>query len=150
MPLCPARPGNNYDLTLKELKDAHHSQCVFQHNTPVDNLHFRFSEDGALMGKFLCSIEHQGYDGIVHGGIISAVIDASMAQCCMGHGFVAYTTDLSVRYRRPVGINTPCILQTRIVSTARRVLFSLECQITQNGQVHVEAEGRFFKGEYPR
>ena len=146
MPLSLTGPINNYDLTLKELKDAHHSQCVFQRNALVDNLHFCFSEEGTLMGKFLCSTEHQGYDGIVHGGIISAVIDASMAQCCMGHGFVAYTTDLSIRYRRPVEINAPCILQTRIVSTARSVLFSLECQITQHGQVHVEAEGRFFKG----
>ena len=146
MPLSLTGPINNYDLTLKELKDAHHSECVFQRNAPVNNLHFCFSDDGTLMGKFLCSTEHQGYDGIVHGGIISAVIDASMAQCCMGHGFVAYTTDLSIHYRRPVRINAPCILQTRIVSTARSVLFSLECQITQHGQVHVEAEGRFFKG----
>ena len=105
MPLLPVQSINNYDLTLKELKDAYHSQCVFQCNAPVDNLQFCFSEDGTLMGEFLCSAEHQGYDGIVHGGIISAIIDASMAQCCMGHGFVAYTTDLSIRYRKPVGID---------------------------------------------
>jgi acyl-coenzyme A thioesterase PaaI-like protein len=136
---------NSYDLTLKALKNTHHSQCVFQRSSPVDNLQFYFSKTGVLMGDFLCSAKHQGYDDMVHGGIISAIIDASMAQCCMGHGYIAYTADLSIRYRRPVGINTPCILQTRIISVARNVLFSLECEISQNAKVHVEAKGRFFK-----
>ena len=116
MPLSQARPINSYDATLKALKETYHSQCVFQSNSPVDNLRFCFSEDGTLMGEFLCSTEHQGFDGIVHGGIISAIIDASMAQCCMGHGFIAYTTDLSIRYRRPVVINKPCTLKTEIIS----------------------------------
>ncbi|MBW1695755.1 MAG: PaaI family thioesterase [Deltaproteobacteria bacterium] len=149
MPLSPSRFINDYDLTLKKLKEAHHSECFFQRNSPVGNLRFSFSKDGTLMGEFICSTEHQGYQGIVHGGIISAVIDASMVQCCMGHGFITYTTDLSIRYRRPVMINTPCVLQTRIVSIARRVLFLLETRIMQNGQVHVEANGRFFKAKYP-
>jgi acyl-coenzyme A thioesterase PaaI-like protein len=116
----------------------------------VDNLQFGFSEDGTLIGNFLCSVDHQGYDGIVHGGIISALIDASMAQCCMGHGFVGYTADLSIRYRKPVEIDTPCIMHTQIVSIARKILYSLECRITQNGQIHVDANGRFFKGEKTR
>jgi len=145
MPLNSHSSINDYDLALKQLKKTHHSQCVFQRNAPADNLHLGFSEDGTLTGTFLCSSEHQGYDGIVHGGVIAAIIDASMAQCCMGHGFVAYTTDLSIRYRLPIRINTPCLLETRLVSAGRGVLFSLECKITQEWQLHVEAEGRFFR-----
>jgi acyl-coenzyme A thioesterase PaaI-like protein len=136
---------NNFDLALKQLKEAYHSQCVFQCNAPADNLRLRFIEDGTLTGTFLCSSEQQGYDGIVHGGVIAAIIDASMTQCCMGHGFVAYTADLCIRYRLPIRINTPCLLETRIVSAGRGVLFSLECKITQEGQLHVEASGRFFR-----
>lgn len=102
-------------------------------------------EDGTLTGSFVCSPEHQSYNGIVHGGIIAAIIDASMSQCCMGHGIVAYTTNLSIRYRDPVRIGIPTSLETRIVSEDRGVLFSLECRITQEGHLHVEAKGRFFK-----
>ncbi len=134
-----------YECTLKKLQDAHHSQCIFRHNPPVDNLRFSFSEDGALTGSFVCSTEHQSYNGIVHGGIIAAIIDASMAQCCMGHGIVAYTTNLSIRYRNPVRIDIPTSLETRIVDEARCVLFSLECRIMQEGRLHAEAKGRFFK-----
>jgi acyl-coenzyme A thioesterase PaaI-like protein len=135
----------DYERRFKELQVAYHSQCLFRKNPPVDNLRFSFSEDGVLTGSFHCSTEHQSYDGIVHGGIIAAIIDASMAQCCMGHGIVAYTCDLSIRYRNPVKIATVTGLETRLVDKALGVLFSLECLITQKNQVHVEAAGRFFK-----
>jgi acyl-coenzyme A thioesterase PaaI-like protein len=138
-------PVNNYDVALKDLRDIHHSKCFFHHAPPVDNLRFYFAQDGTLLGRFVCSAEHQGYDGVVHGGIIAAIIDASMVQCCMGHGVAAYTADLSVRYRDPLRISTPSLLETRIVGRGRGVLFSLESNITQNGQMQVAATARFFK-----
>jgi uncharacterized protein (TIGR00369 family) len=134
-----------YECTLRRLQDIHHSQCIFRIHPPVDNLKLFFSEDGTLQGRFVCSSEHQGYDNIVHGGIIAALIDASMAQCCMGHGIVAYTVDLSIHYRNPVRIDIPSLLETRIVERKRGVLFSLECHIRQKGRLHVEAKGRFFR-----
>jgi acyl-coenzyme A thioesterase PaaI-like protein len=145
MPLKFPNTSNAYDRKLKALQDVHHSQCLFQHKPPVDDLRFGFSENGVLKGRFVFSEEHQGFAGIVHGGVIASIIDASMAQCCMGHGLVAYTGDLSIRYRNPVRIAMPTFLETRIVRKALSVLFSLECNITQEGAVHVDAKGRFFK-----
>ena len=141
----PQGSKTQYERTFRELQASHHSQCLFRNNPPVENLRFAFTEEGVLTGSFVCSEEHQSYDGIVHGGIIAAIIDASMAQCCMGHGIVAYTCDLSIRYRNPVKIATVTQLDTRIVGKALGVLFSLECHITQENQVHVEAAGRFFR-----
>jgi acyl-coenzyme A thioesterase PaaI-like protein len=145
MSFCSTDISKNYDRTLKDLQGVHHSQCFFQHDPPVDNLRFRFSDDGTLIGRFICSTEHQGYDGVVHGGIIAAIIDASMVQCCMGHGIAAYTADLSIRYRSPLRISTPTLLETRIVGRGREVLFSLESNISQEGQTQVAAAARFFK-----
>ena len=93
----------------------------------------------------MCRENHQGYDRIVHGGITAAIIDASMAQCCMGHGMVAYTAKLAIRYREPLKILVPTLLETRLVKKSVGVLFQLECNITQKNMVHVEAEGHFFK-----
>jgi acyl-coenzyme A thioesterase PaaI-like protein len=131
--------------TLKENQRSYHSNCLFLNDPPVKGLRFFFSEDGVLKGRFICSEKHQGYDSIVHGGIIASIVDASMTQCCMGHGIVAYTADLSIRYRNPLKINTSAALETRIVHDAIGALFSLSCVITQEDTVHVEANGRFFK-----
>ena len=145
MSFCSTDPVKNYDRALKDLRDVHHSQCVFRHDPPVENLRFCFSGDGILIGRFVFSAEHQGYDGVVHGGIIAAIIDASMVQCCMGHGIAAYTADLSIRYRSPLRISTPTLLETRIAGRGRGVLLTLECNMTQNGRTQVAARARFFK-----
>lgn len=136
---------NEFDETLRIFKRSHHSRCFFENYAPVENLQFCFSTDGILKGEFECFEKHQGYDCIVHGGIIATIIDASMAQCCMGHGIVAYTADLSIRYRNPLKIHTPTRIETRIVNRTAGVLFSLECKMNQNATVCVEAIGRFFK-----
>jgi acyl-coenzyme A thioesterase PaaI-like protein len=82
---------------------------------------------------------------MVHGGIISAVIDASMAQCLMGHGIVGYTSDLSIRYRKPLMINNAAALRTSITQINVGVLYTMSCEITQNHQRAVSSTGKFFK-----
>ena len=70
----------------------------------VPGLRFRFADSGVLHGQFNCSDFQQA---MIHWvmGVIAAIIDASMAQCLMGHGIVGYTVDLTVKYRKPVIIN---------------------------------------------
>jgi hypothetical protein len=77
---------NEFEDNLKRLQNAHHSQCIFLRNPPVNNLLFSFSENGALMGRFIFSTEHHSYDNIVHGSIIAAVIDASWHSPAWGTG----------------------------------------------------------------
>ena len=134
-----------YQMQLEHLKSIHHSQCVFNRKPPVASLIFKFVEGGVLSGEFTCTEEHQGYDAMVHGGILSAIADASMAQCLMGHGVVGYTTDLSIKYRKPVLINLPTRVETVIEETSIRKLFQLRCIMTQSKCRAVEATGRFFK-----
>jgi acyl-coenzyme A thioesterase PaaI-like protein len=145
MPFDRSDCTNEFEGNLTRLQNAHHPRCIFLRHPPVDNLLFSFSKDGALMGKFTCSAKHQGYDGIVHGGVIAAIIDSSMAKCCMGHGIIAYTADLSIRYRNTVRIDIPVLLETKIVERKRDKLFLLECRIMQKGRLRVDARGCFFR-----
>ena len=135
-----------YEENLKRLRDIHHSRCLFNRELSiVPGLRFSFDDSGALLGEFTCNGFQQGYDGIVHGGVIAAIIDASMAQCLMGHGVVGYTANLSVKYRKPVAIRTATMLQTSIVAVNCSVLYSMSCKITQNDVCVVKADGKFFK-----
>jgi acyl-CoA thioesterase FadM len=71
------------------------------------------------------------------------VIDASMAQCLMGHGIIAYTAELSVRYKQPVFIHDHVELKTKIVDDLKSKLFRLECCIVQNDLNKVNATAKF-------
>lgn len=135
-----------YEENLKRLRVIHHSKCLFNRQSSiVPGLQFCFDNTGKLLGEFSCDRDNQGYDGMVHGGVIAAVIDSSMAQCLMGHGVVAYTANLSVKYRKPVRIDTKTTLTTSITTVNCGLLYSMNCEIIQNRNIVVQAKGSFFK-----
>ena len=116
---------------------------MFNGNPITRGLEFVFRDNGQLTAVFQLCEQHMGYDDIAHGGVIAAIIDASMAQCLMGHGVVAYTTDLHLRYRKPLRIGSVARLSTRITAVDIGVLYSLETDIRQGHHVVVQATGRF-------
>lgn len=137
--------AESFERQLNQLKSLHHSQCIFNRNPPVKNLQFKFDKNGKLCGQFVCTEDHQGYDDMVHGGIIAAIIDASMTQCLMGHGVAAYTVDLSIEYLNAVFIDCVTCLETRITSTQRSMIYNLACEVRQEERLKVQAHARFFK-----
>lgn len=135
-----------FERNLNQLKALHHSQCIFNRQPPlVPGLQFRFDDAGALHGEFTCDESYQGYEKMVHGGVLAAIIDASMAQCLMGHKVVAYTAELSIKYRKPVLIQRPSALKTSIVGISVGLLYTLRSEIRQKSNLVVEATGKFFK-----
>ena len=136
-----------YESNRRQFQATHHSQCLFNRDPAiVPGLRFEFDDFGVLRGEFKCNGYQQGYDQLVHGGVIAAIIDASMAQCLMGHGIIGYTADLAVRYRKPVKIRTATRLETSIMSVKRN-LYALKCTLTQYETCFIEADGKFFKVE---
>jgi acyl-coenzyme A thioesterase PaaI-like protein len=133
-----------YQESLNSLKGHYHSQCIFNRRLPlVPDIRFSFDDGGGLHGVFTGNGLHQGYEGRLHGGVLAALVDASMAQCLMGHGITGYTTDLAIRYRNPVEIDRPTTITTRITEVNVGMLYSLKCEIIQGKKVAVEATGRF-------
>jgi acyl-coenzyme A thioesterase PaaI-like protein len=68
-------------------------------------LKLTFREEGdKYVTAFRAGPEHQGYDGIVHGGIISTLLDEIMARYPYVKGLNTVTARLEVRYRNPTPI----------------------------------------------
>ena len=66
-------------------------------------LHLTFRlEDGACVSEFTPGENHQGYPGVIHGGMLYAVLDDVMANWLYLRGARAYTAKCEIRYRRPV------------------------------------------------
>jgi acyl-coenzyme A thioesterase PaaI-like protein len=142
----PSRRGGDYDMTLARLRETHHSKCLFNRQPSIiPGLQFSFDKSGVLTGEFVCNGFHQGYDGMVHGGVIASIIDASMAQCLMGHGIVGYTVNLSVKYRKPIIIRKPAAIKTFVSDLHARLLYTMKCEIVQDNKIAVKASGHFFK-----
>ena len=79
-----------------------HKCFVCGPDNPI-GLHLKFRlEDGACVSEFTPGENHQGYPGVIHGGMIYAALDDVMANWLYLRGARAYTARCEIRYRKPV------------------------------------------------
>ena len=87
--------------------------------------------------------EHQSYNGMMHGGLISVLLDEIMGHYlfCM-EGKPAYTAKMELRYRQPlkIGEEVKCV-GTRVKQKGRLVEMHGEI-ITKKGVVAAEATAK--------
>ena len=63
---------------------------------------FEKGENGEMSAQWIPDRSTEGFDGIVHGGLVGTVLDESMAKAVTASGAEALTAELRVRFRRHV------------------------------------------------
>ena len=131
---------------LEATRQHEHARCLVCGRPQSDGLglHFRVVEDGAVEARFDCHPYYEGYNGMLHGGVISALADGAMANCLFAHGIAAVTAELTVRFRHPIVLGKPVVVRARIVEAAGP-LYRLEARLLQDGELKVRAKGTFYK-----
>jgi uncharacterized protein (TIGR00369 family) len=106
-------------------------------------LEFVPGADEGITATFTCDKTLEGYPGVVHGGIVSSILDGAMGHCMFLRGQVAVTVEMTTRFRHPVVIGEEATVSARIEQAAHP-LYLLEAQIVQAGQVKATAQGKFY------
>ena len=101
-------------------------------------------QDGSIEGRFPCRRLFQGYDGLLHGGVISAVLDSAMTNCLFAHGIVAVTGELTVRFLQPVLLTHEAVVQANIKESFPP-LHCMEARLMQKGRIVARATARFME-----
>ena len=103
----------------------------------------QFTAEKAGVVAFVQADPHwQGYSGVLHGGIISTLLDAAMTHCLFHHGVEAMTASLKVRFLEPI----PCggELQIKaVLEKQRRHVYLLDAELSLSGRCLARAEARF-------
>ena len=122
-----------------------HPQCVVCSIANAKGLHLEFevSEDGSVKATFECNEALEGYPGILHGGVISTILDGAMGHCMFARGQTAVTVEMTTRFRHPVVTGHKATVLARIIRYSHP-LYLLEAEIIQNGEVRVIAKSKFY------
>jgi len=92
-------------------KQANSRQCFVCGVENIRGLHLSFYETnpGEVCAEVTVPETYQGYPGVVHGGIIAAMLDEVSGRVFMGGDppRFMFTAQLSVRYRKPVPTGKP-------------------------------------------
>ncbi len=111
-------------------------------NNPV-GLYMRFDHNGTdeVCSEYTVPSQYQGYPGIVHGGVLAAMLDEVVARVSFigdPHHFMM-SVKLQVLYRQPVPVETPLRVIGRIVRLRGRLGKAEGQVILEDGTVACEA-----------
>ncbi|MFC1688935.1 PaaI family thioesterase [Pseudomonadota bacterium] len=124
-------------------KQPNSEMCfVCGRSNPV-GLYMQFYDDGELevVSAFTVPAHYQGYPGIVHGGVVAAMLDEVVGRVSMigdPHHFMM-SVRLQVLYRHPVPIETPLRVVGRILRLRGRLGKAEGQIILPDGTVACEA-----------
>lgn len=98
--------------------------------------------------RAVCSIRipetYQGWKGLVHGGIIAALVDEAGVYACRASGTHFVTAELNVKYRAPVPVDQDILVTAEVVESRRRI-YSVVGKIELSGTVLVESTAKIFQ-----
>jgi uncharacterized protein (TIGR00369 family) len=92
-----------------------------------------------IQTSFVPTETYQGYDGIVHGGILSALLDEAMAKLAFELGYNAVTAMLTIRFKNPARVREKLTIRGEITEANRRLI--LAKATIQRGDGTLIAEG---------
>ena len=134
------------DTSLLAFRQHSHPDCFVCGQTGGCGLglRFRVAEGGVVEASFSCEPTFEGYSGMLHGGVVCALLDGAMTNCLFAHGLEAVTEELNVRFRRAATTGRPVTVRARLASSAPP-LHSLTAELLQDEQAVATAAGRFIE-----
>lgn len=106
-----------------------------------------FTDDGERIYSELRPAEwHQGWPGVLHGGIVTAVLDETIGRVAFLHDRWVQTAKLSVRFVRPAPLDQVLVATGELVRDARRLMEMKGTLVNKDtGELLAEAEGTFVR-----
>ncbi len=104
-----------------------------------------FKTDGGLGATWTPSAHFQNYPGLIHGGVVSAVLDELMGQAILEHtGFVSVSTKMSIRWVKGSRFGETFSAAAR-VTLSESGLYEVKSQLfNEKGRLCAEADGIYF------
>jgi len=127
-----------------ELVDDHYCFVCGPKNPIGLKLDFRF--DGKTISTdFVPQKEHQGYMNIVHGGIISTLLDEVMVKLAIELGMPAVTAQMDIRLKQALKTGAKITVSAEITKDSRKIIEAYAKAVTDDGVIVADAKGKLVK-----
>jgi acyl-coenzyme A thioesterase PaaI-like protein len=136
---------------LVEMRNRHHEKCHVCSMSNKSGLRAEFNvcKNGEVEALIICEKTKEGYEDIVHGGIVASLLDGSMTNCLFSYGIAAVTGEITTRILHSVTTHAPIAVRARLEEN-RAPLYLLSAEISQSGRISAKAKGKFVNKTYIR
>ena len=119
------------------------SRCWLCGNFNPHGFQLRFRKEGDdTVTETVVPWYYQGFEGVVHGGMVAALLDEVMSHAVKATGEIAVTGTLEVKFLRPCRTEELVTLRGRVIEKKGRLL-EARGEVVQNGEVVAEGKGLF-------
>jgi acyl-coenzyme A thioesterase PaaI-like protein len=131
--------------SVKEVFARTQSRCIVcgPDNPRGLKLQFVTEPDTSVSAEWQASSEFEGYSGVLHGGVISTLLDEAMAKAVAANHWQAMTVELTVRYRHHVATGEVLRIRGRIKERKKRRILTEASVETIGGEPRAVASGIF-------
>jgi uncharacterized protein (TIGR00369 family) len=112
-------------------------------NTKGLHLDFLFDEqEQRIETTFVPSDDYQGWNGVVHGGIIATLMDECMAKLAQFLGYRVVTASLTVRFKDVAKTGKPLSVRGEITKLSKKLIYAKAETRGEGGKVVAEAQAK--------
>jgi len=132
------------------LNDDHFCFACGDKNSDGLQLKFTYPQPGTCRAGFVPEQKYQGWRGILHGGIISTLLDEALAHAVGGAeggggASEAVTAELTVRFKKPVSIGSKIILSGWVEKDNGKIVEASSELTDETGLVLASARGKLVR-----
>ncbi len=106
-------------------------------------MHFYTDDGGRVHATYLPRPEHQGFPGVMHGGLVTAMLDELIGRTAIANDLWCMTAKLLVRFHKPVPIGDTLKLSGEITRRTGRLLEGRGELRSEDGTLLAEACGTY-------
>ncbi|MFO7814490.1 MAG: PaaI family thioesterase [Halanaerobiales bacterium] len=110
-------------------------------------LKFEKTGEKTVKAEFEPKPVHQGYTDIMHGGLISTLLDEAMAKVLSLNDIPALTAKMNIRFKNPVPIGKRLVISAEIENNKKGLYFTKAELKDIKGELFASAEAKFMKVE---
>jgi len=124
-----------------KLEDNHKCFVCGKENPDGLKIDFKVS-DNKIQAEFVPRSSLQGYASVVHGGIISTLLDEAMGKLAFELGINCLTAEINVRFKNPAYVGKKYILTGEILRKTHRIVFAKSKMQSESDLLIAEATGK--------
>jgi acyl-coenzyme A thioesterase PaaI-like protein len=109
-------------------------------------IHFLPMPNG-VQAQFTPTKEYEGFQDIIHGGIVATILDEAIAWACRTCGVDAVTGELTVRYKKPLITNKPVTISGIIEKNKGKLLLGSAYIKDKDGTVIATATAKMVRAD---
>ena len=128
---------------MNNIQNDQHCFCCGEKNDRGLKLKFKYPAEGTAETSLVVPEYFTGWENLTHGGLISMLLDETMAHSCISSKLIGVTAELTVRFKKPLPVNTKIFIHGKMTEIKGRIALTTG-QITDNeGNVYATGKARF-------